>query len=105
MFRPKKRKRLYLPDDPQDAYVSAPEYHTSRWTKRSREFRKSHPLCENCKKKGLIVPSQVVDHIVPVALCEDFWDETNWQALCQHCNLEKGNKDKLLINSKLRAKK
>ena len=44
-----------------------------------------------------MVPSEVVDHIVPVALCDDFWDRSNWQALCRKCNIEKGNKDKKLI--------
>ena len=46
------------------------------------------------------VPSEVVDHIIPVAVCSDFWDKTNWQALWRKCNIEKGNKDKRLINGR-----
>lgn len=79
---------------------SRPEYHTARWTRESRAFREEHPLCELCKKKGLIVSSEVVDHVVPVAVCCDFWDKSNWQALCRKCNIEKGNKDKRLINGR-----
>nr|DAP90113.1 MAG TPA: HNH endonuclease [Caudoviricetes sp.] len=41
-----------------------------------------------------------MDHIIPVAVCSDFWDKTNWQALCRKCNIEKGNKDKRLINGR-----
>ena len=68
---------------------------------RSREeFREKHPLCAICLEKGLLVPSEVVDHIIPVAVCSDFWDKTNWQALCRKCNIEKGNKDKRLINGR-----
>lgn len=72
-------------------------YHTWRWTKESRAFREDHPLCVLCLEKGLFVPSEVVDHIVPVAVCKDFWDQSNWQALCKKCNAIKGNKDKKLI--------
>ena len=74
-------------------------YHTWRWTKESKAFRDAHPLCENCLKKGLYVPSEVVDHIIPIAI-HDFWDESNWQALCAKCNVAKGNRDKKIINSR-----
>lgn len=79
---------------------SADEYHSWRWTKASREFRREHPLCEECLKKGRFVPAEVVDHIIPVAICKDFWDESNWQSLCQACNIAKGNRDKEYIQGK-----
>ena len=56
-------------------------------------------LCEECLKKGLYVPSEVVDHIIPIAI-HDFWDESNWQALCAKCNAAKGNRDKKIINGR-----
>lgn len=74
-------------------------YHTSRWTKESRAFRRSYPLCEHCKKEGKIVPADVTDHIIPFPVCPDFWDMNNWQALCNRCNIQKGLKDKELINN------
>lgn len=80
-----------------DRQRSRSEYHTWRWTQASRAFRDAHPLCEMCKKKGLLVPAEVVDHIIPVEVCKDFWDERNWQSLCRRCNIDKGNKDKRLI--------
>ena len=73
---------------------SREEYHSARWTRESKVFREKHPLCAICLEKGLLVPSEVVDHIIPVAVCSDFWDKTNWQALCRKCNIEKGNKEK-----------
>lgn len=75
---------------------SAAEYHTARWTRESREFRAAHPLCEECLRRGVARASEVVDHVVPVGVCRDFWDRSNWQALCRKCNIEKGNRDKRL---------
>ncbi|RHJ78084.1 HNH endonuclease signature motif containing protein [Parabacteroides sp. AM08-6] len=76
---------------------SSDEYHTSRWTRLSRIFRAEHPLCEICKSKGLIRPAEVVDHIIPYPVCGDFFDSSNWQSLCSKCNVEKGNRDKKII--------
>lgn len=76
---------------------SADEYHTARWTRESRDFRRLHPLCQRCESKGIIRASEVTDHIVPSEVHGDFWDRKNWQALCKRCNIEKGNEDKKLI--------
>lgn len=81
-------------------YRSDPRYHTAAWTRLSRAFRADHPLCENCLRKGIVTPAEVVDHIVPIAICEDFWDMTNWQSLCRKCNIEKGNRDKRIIQER-----
>lgn len=72
-------------------------YKTARWTRESSAFRRDHPLCEECKRNGIITPSQVTDHILPPPIV-DFWDRSNWQALCKACNNAKGNKDKQLLN-------
>lgn len=76
---------------------SKDEYHSYRWTRASKIFRAEHPLCSECKSKGIIQEAEVVDHIVPVAICKDFWDSSNWQSLCSKCNIAKGNRDKRLI--------
>lgn len=100
--RPKKNKRPWIKERPkkQEVYQrvrSRKEYHTARWTRESRVFREENPLCVMCKAKGIIKESEVTDHIVPAPICKDFWDKSNWQALCKKCNAEKGNKDKKLI--------
>ena len=105
--KPKRhRVRMYwldagrTPGEKKERPKSAARYHTSRWIRASRAFRAAHPLCAECLKKGIYTPSQVVDHIIPIAICADFWDESNWQALCKRCNMIKGNKDKKYIQGR-----
>lgn len=57
----------------------------SRWRKARKRFLSLNPLCVHCKAEGVIVPATVVDHIVPHKGDKElFWDESNWQALCEH---------------------
>ena len=72
-------------------------YHTYRWTRLSRAFRQSHPLCAECARIGRLKAAEVVDHIVPFPVCRDFFDESNLQSLCADCNIAKGNRDKAII--------
>lgn len=72
-------------------------YHTFRWTRLSRAFRQSHPLCAECARNGRLKAAEVVDHIVPFPVCRDFFDESNLQSLCSDCNIAKGNRDKVII--------
>ena len=74
-------------------------YHTSRWTRLSRAFRKDprNALCAECKRKGIVREAKVVDHVIPWPVCQDFFDVKNLQPLCEDCNREKGFRDKALI--------
>ncbi|MCR5408158.1 MAG: HNH endonuclease [Bacteroidales bacterium] len=76
---------------------SASPYHSYRWTRLSRVFRAQHPLCEECRRRGIIKAAEVVDHIIPYPVCKDFYDTKNLQSLCAECNVEKGNRDKRVI--------
>jgi 5-methylcytosine-specific restriction protein A len=76
---------------------SADMYHSARWTRLSKEWRKSHPLCEECKQRGIIKEAEVTDHIIPYPICENFFDQNNLQSLCAECNASKGNRDKKVI--------
>lgn len=77
---------------------SADPYHSYRWWKLSKRYRKQHPLCAECQRKGIIAPATCVDHIIPYPICKDyFFDESNLQPLCDKCNAEKGNWDKEAI--------
>jgi 5-methylcytosine-specific restriction endonuclease McrA len=81
-----------------DRVRSADPYHTNRWTRLSRAFRATHPLCEMCKANGIVKPATCVDHIVPWPICQDdFYNRSNLQALCEDCNHEKGQRDKKRI--------
>ncbi len=73
-------------------------YNTSRWHKLARAFLDSHPLCEECKRNGIVKAAQCVDHIDPWPICESyFFDKRNLQALCFNCNNLKGQRDKARI--------
>lgn len=77
---------------------SGAPYNTSRWHKLAKAFIEDHPLCEECKRKGIIKAAECVDHIDPWPICEDyFFDRRNLQALCNNCNNLKGQRDKLKI--------
>jgi 5-methylcytosine-specific restriction protein A len=67
-----------------------------RWRKARKLFLARHPLCRMCNAQGKLTASTVVDHIRPhrgdLVL---FWDERNWQALCEsHHNSVKQAQEK-----------
>lgn len=72
-------------------------YHTFRWTKMAKAWRDSHPLCEECKKRGVIKLGTVTDHVIPWPVCGEFFRQDNLQTLCEECNNLKGQRDKALI--------
>lgn len=37
-------------------------YRSPAWTKASKAYRKLHPICQRCEKKGVIKPVQLVHH-------------------------------------------
>lgn len=82
-----KHKPLHLNDDRK---TSNERGYNARWRKARKRFLAAHPLCEECKKKGLFVQATVVDHKIPHRGDPDlFWDESNWQALCKACHDKK----------------
>lgn len=55
----------------------------ARWRAAREVYLAAHPLCVECKKQGRLTPARVVDHIVPHRGDQQlFWDESNWQSLC-----------------------
>ena len=108
MQRTSIRRRVVLAWDSQQTiersqgkYVrerSASPYHSRKWTTLARAFLQDHPLCEECKKNGILKAAQCVDHITPYPICKDsFFDRRNLQALCFDCNNIKGQRDKKRI--------
>ena len=68
-------------------------YGQQKWRKLSIAFRKRNPLCENCEKKGLARPADLVDHIEPAKLRPDlFFSWRNLRSLCQTCHNKIGEK-------------
>lgn len=65
-------------------------YGSNRWRTYSESFRKEHPLCESCQARGIVRPSQVVDHVIPHRGSETlFWDPSNHSAKCHPCHNKK----------------
>jgi len=64
--------------------------HSTRWRKASNLHKVKYPLCVECKRHGKITPVYVTDHIIPHnGNYELFWDQSNWQSLCNFCHEEK----------------
>lgn len=61
-----------------------------RWQKARARYLKANPLCVQCRKRGVYVKADVVDHIRPHRGDPIlFWDESNWQSLCKACHDKK----------------
>jgi 5-methylcytosine-specific restriction protein A len=62
----------------------------ARWEKARKSYLHSHPYCASCLETGVPTLATVIDHIVPHKGDQRlFWDETNWQGLCQRCHNRK----------------
>ena len=69
-------------------------YQSAAWRKLRAKVLMERPLCEECLKKGLVVPAQVVDHIVPIVKGGEPLNESNLQPLCHRCHNAKSANDK-----------
>lgn len=62
----------------------------ARWRAARLQYLKKHSLCVQCGASGRTVPAQVVDHVVAHKGDQVlFWDQGNWQALCERCHNRK----------------
>lgn len=61
-----------------------------QWQQARTWFLAQYPLCALCHAIGRVREATVVDHKIPHRGDQTlFWDETNWQSLCQHCHNHK----------------
>lgn len=66
-----------------------------RWQQASRAFKAANPFCVDCLKKGFYNAGSAaepnhVDHRIPHRGNQDlFWDQSNWQTLCERHHNEK----------------
>ena len=55
-------------------------------------YRKAHPACEWCGRKGTLVNRLEVHHIIPVSVAPDHVrDATNMITLCRRCHCAVGH--------------
>lgn len=68
-------------------------YWTNTWKLKSEQYRAQHPLCSECDSIGLVVPSTMVDHIIPYRERPDLGlVDSNLRALCWQCHNRIGKK-------------
>jgi len=86
--------------------TSASRGYNYRWSKVSKQYRINHPLCVMCESKGKLTPVQCVDHIIAVEGPDDplFWNEDNWQSLCNTCHNIKSEAEGNRFNEKQRER-
>lgn len=69
-------------------------YSSARWQScRSEYAEKVHHLCENCLRKGLLVPGEIVHHKIPLTPSninnpEITLNHLNLEMLCRNCHAE-----------------
>ncbi|WP_304382500.1 HNH endonuclease [Turicimonas muris] len=74
--------------------TSSQRGYNSAWRKARLAFLMEHPLCAECERQGKTTVATCVDHIKPHRGDMNlFWDESNWQSLCQSCHSRKTAKE------------
>lgn len=75
-------------------------YHTTRWRKLRKAKIQANPLCEceECKKRPVPRPANVVDHINPVKDGGEFFDWNNLQSMNSTCHNRKSATEKRKTN-------
>jgi len=69
-------------------------YNSEEWARvRGAAISRDHALCQDCLKRNIIKPYDVVHHIVPI---KDDWDKrldlNNLVCLCESCHQERHKK-------------
>lgn len=93
----KRTKRPWIPEKkPHEGYRhhNTKFYQSTAWRKLRKEKLRKNPICEQCIRIGLIIPAQVVDHIVPINKGGAALDIDNLQSLCNPCHNRKSAMDK-----------
>jgi 5-methylcytosine-specific restriction protein A len=92
----KRHKPLGLRTTPQNRPTANARGYNYRWQQASQRFLQSHPLCVLCLKQDKVRAATCVDHIVPHRGDQRrFWQEANWQALCDSCHGAKSAGERL----------
>ena len=58
------------------------------WSRIRKRYVKENPFCEECFKKGLLIPVDEVHHIIPLS-AGGTHDSNNLMSLCRSCHTKK----------------
>ena len=71
------------------------DFYQSRMWRSLRALKlEQTPLCEECQRRGILTPAQMVDHIIPINKGGAPLDMSNLQSLCNKCHAVKTARDK-----------
>jgi 5-methylcytosine-specific restriction protein A len=60
----------------------------AQWARVAAEFKQAYPACLSCWAVGLFSPTEIVDHVVPIAdNREGRFDPDNLQPCCRWCHV------------------
>lgn len=93
----KHARRPWLPEkQPFEGYRhhNSEFYQSRKWRSLRKLKLERSPLCEECQRKGILTPAQMVDHIVPINKGGAPLDFDNLQSLCNRCHAAKSARDK-----------
>lgn len=93
---PKPSRRAYLPPRETQGrrlHANSAFYQSSRWRRLRQVKLNADPLCEECRRRGLVTEATVVDHIVPINEGGAALDLRNLQSLCDACHNRKSGRE------------
>lgn len=65
----------------------------SKWIATRANYLRENPLCKHCELIGHISIANELDHIIPLCMGGQEFDEDNYQGLCRDCHRIKSNKE------------
>ena len=71
-----------------------PLYNTKQWKALRLAMLQDEPLCRECRAADKITLARVLDHIQPVRLGGEMWEQSNLQPLCVSCHQRKSQSEK-----------
>jgi len=74
------------------ATTQNPFYNSRTWRNFSINFRRAHPLCAECQRKGIVTQAALVDHIIPIRKGGEPLSASNCQSLCHACHNSKSGR-------------
>lgn len=80
---------------PVDRTSAARRGYDRRWRRARFAYLSRHPLCVRCAAAGITRAATDVDHVLPHRGDHKlFWDEANWQSLCQEHHAAKSARER-----------
>lgn len=75
------------------------------WERAAEQHRIDNPLCLGCEAAGLVVPTELVDHVEPHrGDMVKFWNRARWQSSCRwHHDVVKPRLEAMLDRGELQV--